>query len=83
MNKVVKLLKERRVDMNSICKLRRKLSMSQHDLAEAMNVTQSAIAKWEAGESKPRSDKLPELAKIFGCSIDDLFESEQEKSRPA
>lgn len=59
--------------MNAIESYRKKKQISQTQLAKSLGVTQSAVAKWETGKSKPRFDKLPLLAKIFSCSIDDLF----------
>lgn len=53
--------------------MREKMQLTQSDLAEKLSVSQTCIAKWETGEAMPRADKLPELAKIFGCSIDDLY----------
>lgn len=46
---------------------------TQEYVAKELAVDRSTIAKWEAGESMPRADKLPRLAKLFGCTIDDLF----------
>ena len=59
--------------MNNIKEFREKASMSQEELAKTLVISQQAVAKWEAGEAMPRADKLPELAKILGCTIDDLF----------
>lgn len=70
-----KILEMERGDkLNQIKKLREEKNMTQFGLAEALNVSQSAIALWETGKSRPSTYKLPELAKILGCSIDDLFE---------
>ena len=52
---------------------RKKQSITQKELAAKMGVTQALISQWETGEAMPRSDKLPELAKILDCSIDELF----------
>lgn len=60
--------------MNNLKCLRNQLGLSQENIAREMNVSQQAVAKWENGESMPRSDKLPELAKILQCDISDLFE---------
>ena len=62
--------------MNRIRKLREEKQLTQEGLCKLLHVTQSAIAKWESGESKPRADKLPELARVLGCTIDDLFQEE-------
>lgn len=69
--------------MNVIKRIRKKMGLTQGELSKKLNVSQSTVAMWETGINKPRADKLPELAKIFGCSIDDLFESEQKETRPA
>lgn len=59
--------------MKAIRKMRRARGLTQAKLAEALDVDTSTVTKWETGEAKPRADKLPLLAKILGCSIDELF----------
>ena len=59
--------------MNAIKRLRKQANLTQTQVSEKLIVERSTIAKWEAGEAMPRADKLPELAKILGCTIDDLF----------
>ena len=57
--------------------LREKRSESyktQTEVANALGVTQGAVAQWETGETGPSIDKLPILAKLYGCTIDELFE---------
>lgn len=51
------------------------LNMTQYELSKKLNVTRSTVAMWENGEAFPRADKLPALAEILKCSIEDLFES--------
>lgn len=53
---------------------RESVNLTQEELSVKLGVNRSTIAMWETGLSLPRADKLPELAKIFECSIDDLFE---------
>ena len=59
--------------MNAIKRLRKQANLTQTLVSEKLIVERSTVAKWEAGEAMPRADKLPELAKILGCTIDDLF----------
>ena len=54
--------------------LRERAGLTQTALAEAMGTTQACIAGWEANTSVPRTDKLPKLAKVLDCTIDELFE---------
>lgn len=65
--------------MNIIQNLRNKNNLTQEQLALKLNVDRSTIAKWETGEAMPRADKLPELARILECTIDDLFEKEEKE----
>lgn len=53
--------------------LREKRGLSQSAIAEKIGVSQATISMWETGEAMPRVDKLPEIAKILNCDINDLF----------
>ena len=59
--------------MNNLKMLREKANLTQESLAKLINVDRSTIAKWETGKASPRSDKLPTLANVLNCTIDDLF----------
>ncbi len=56
-----------------IKELREQAGISSSMLANQMKLAPSTVCRWENGENIPTSDKLPELADILGCSIDDLF----------
>ena len=60
--------------MSSIKMLRKRRKLSQQKLADALDVCQQAVAKWENGSAMPRADLLPKLADLLGCSIDELFD---------
>lgn len=59
--------------MKNLRFLRERANISVKALAEGMGVTPQAVGKWERGESSPRSEQLPNLADLIGCTIDDLF----------
>ena len=59
--------------MNAIKMLREKSGLTQKQLGQQLGIGQSTVAMWETDLSKPRADKLPELAKILGCTIDELY----------
>lgn len=52
---------------------RKKLGMSQIDLADAMNVSRQSVSKWEIGESNPEITKLKQLAEVLKVSLDWLL----------
>lgn len=51
---------------------RRKMNLSQEELAEKCQVSRQAIAKWENGESVPTIEKLVFLADLYELSLDEL-----------
>ena len=53
--------------------MREKKDMSQQAVALEIGVERSTVAKWETGKSRPRAELLPKLAKLFGCSIEELL----------
>ena len=62
-----------RGDILKIKEKRESIKLTQEELANMLNVKRSTVSMWETGEAMPRADKLPELAKILECSIDDLY----------
>lgn len=54
------------------------LLLSQKAVAVKLGVSPSTVSKWERGEGKPRSDKLPAIARLYNCSIEELLEEEEE-----
>lgn len=52
--------------------MRLSAKLTQEQLAEKMNVSRQAVAKWENGDSVPDVIKCSELAKIFDLEIEDI-----------
>lgn len=59
-----------------ISELRKKHNMTQMELADKMNISFQAVSNWERGNSMPDIGKLPELAQLFGVTIDELLGEE-------
>ena len=49
-------------------------------LAELLGVNLTTIAKWETCKSYPPAGKLPAIAKLLSCSIDELFTAPEESA---
>ncbi len=58
---------------------RRKMNLTQDQLAEKMGVSSQAVSKWENDLSCPDISLLPSLADLFGVSIDELLRGESQK----
>lgn len=57
----------------NISVLRKAAGLTQEALAGKLGITFQAISKWENGLSCPDVQLLPDIADIFGVSIDELF----------
>lgn len=53
-----------------IKELRQNKCLSQMQLANKLNISQSAIAKWELGKTEPTASALISLSKFFGETTD-------------
>ena len=53
--------------------LRKQKGLTQEELANALGVTNQAVSKWESAQCCPDMQLLPDLAKIFDVSIDELI----------
>ena len=56
-----------------IAELRKKKDMTQFELADRMGISYQAVSNWERGNSMPDISKLPELAEIFGVTVDEIL----------
>ncbi len=53
--------------------LRKKLNISQEEIAERLNVTSQAVSKWECEKSYPDMEMLVDIATLFQISLDGLI----------
>ena len=56
-----------------IANYRKKLGLTQEELARMLSVSNQAVSKWEQEQCCPDLMLLPGLADIFKISIDELF----------
>jgi transcriptional regulator with XRE-family HTH domain len=54
-------------------KAKRKPLMTQGEFAARLGLTQPSVSAWEREESLPTADILPKIARVLGCSLDDLM----------
>lgn len=53
---------------------RKRIGYTQQNLADFLNISKSAVSKWERGNALPEVNYLGELAVLFDISIDELVD---------
>ncbi len=52
---------------------RKRLKLTQRDMAERLEMTQANYWLWETGKSFPNAKQILQLCDIFNCTPNDLF----------
>lgn len=53
---------------------RKKAGYKQMTVAAELGLDRSTVAKWETGKASPRPNTLYKLAKLYGCTMEELME---------
>ena len=61
----------------TMAQLRKKHRLTQLELAERLHVSDKTVSKWENGLGYPEITQFPEIAKLFGVSVDYLLTGER------
>jgi transcriptional regulator with XRE-family HTH domain len=56
-----------------LCQHRAAAKLTQQEIAERLGIKPNTYGSWEAGHTYPSGRYFPELAAIFGVSIEQLF----------
>lgn len=58
--------------------LRKKLNLSQEEVAEKLGVTRQTVSKWETDQSTPDFDKIVPICELYSISTNELIKGEVE-----
>ncbi len=59
-----------------IAECRKKVNLTQMQLAEILGITDRAISKWETGKSMPDASIMLQLCGVLGITVNDLLSGE-------
>lgn len=63
---------------DKIIALRKKAGWSQEELARQLNVSRQSVSKWEGAQSMPDLERILQMSRLFGVSMDYLLKDELE-----
>ena len=63
---------------DNLKRLRLAKNYTQEQAASLLNISPKSLSRWECGSSMPDIMMLPEVAKLYGVTVDDLY---REKSK--
>ncbi len=58
----------------NIAEQRKKIKLSQKELAAKLNITHDAMSRMERGKMAPKMSRLHEVANALQCSVSSLFQ---------
>lgn len=61
---------------DKIIEERKRIGLSQEELAEKLNVSRQSVSKWEGAQSIPDINRIIMLAEIFGVTTDYLLKDD-------
>ncbi len=61
---------------DNLIMLRNIHGLSQEEVAEKIDISRQAYAKWESGKTIPDIEKCSRLAKVYGVTLDSLIKTE-------
>lgn len=59
--------------MNKIRENRRKMGLTQIELAKALNISQASLSGYETGRIEPDVKTMRKMSDLFGVTLDELF----------
>lgn len=59
-----------------------KAGLSVATVMKELGVSDAAVYQWETGVTLPNAKRLPEIARLYGCTVDELLTGNGPTSPP-
>ena len=66
---------------NHLKEYRAKIDVNQHEMGKLVGVSRQTISQIERGDYSPSVTLALKIAKVFGVSVEDIFNYEEEADR--
>ena len=67
--------------MLNIRKLRKEKDLKQIDLASKLGIRSNTLSQYETGDRNQSVEMLSKIAKVLGCTVDDLINDTNKKEK--
>lgn len=64
---------------HNIVEHRKRMRLTQKDLAEKLGVKPTTVSSWERGQNIPLANKLKDMADLFSVSVSELMDDNNAK----
>ena len=62
-----------------LARLRKKAGLSQAEVSEELDVSRQAVTKWETGQSRPSTENLQSLSRLYNVPLEYLLDDSKEE----
>ena len=63
----------------SFRKARLAAGLTVRDVMNALGVSDAAVYMWETGKMAPTAKRLVAVARLYGCTVDELLKEDEKK----
>lgn len=60
---------------------RRRAGLTVREAAKRFGVSLEAVYKWETGAYLPQGKRLPQIARVYGCTVEELLDNAEQERR--
>lgn len=53
-------------------KIRDEKGLTDYKVSKATGISTSTLSEWKSGKTRPKVDKLIQIADLLGCTLDDI-----------
>lgn len=63
----------------SLKQARQHAGLSVLKAAEELGVSDACVYQWETGQTFPSTARLPKIAELYGCTVDELLRKDEQE----
>lgn len=49
------------------------VGLTQEEASKQLGISENTLRNWESGKSAPRASKIPDICRLYKCSIENII----------